>query len=152
MCCMRLSENTGCKRSAKNHHLGPSHNFVGYVFGTKACIDNWKKKLVKQQYLLHMFPQLWPTNGWDLLASLGHPSKFQPVSRLGFVTAPTSLNGGQPNFAGCLVVSCTGTLYIHFLGLLPANRFLPAAKFTLRPSLAFSCIASVTAWHSSSDS
>jgi len=22
-----------------------------------------------------------PTNGWDLLASLGHPSKFQPVSR-----------------------------------------------------------------------
>ena len=35
-----------------------------------------EKKLVKQQYLLHMFPQLRPTNGWDLLASLGHPSKF----------------------------------------------------------------------------
>ena len=25
----------------------------GYIFGTKACIDN-RKKLVKQQYLLHM--------------------------------------------------------------------------------------------------
>jgi len=37
-----------------------------------------------------MFPQygeLRPINGWDLLVSLGHPSKFQPVSRLAFVTA-----------------------------------------------------------------
>jgi len=25
----------------------------GYIFGTKARIDNWKK-LVKQQYVLHM--------------------------------------------------------------------------------------------------
>jgi len=35
------------------------------------------KKLVKQQYLLHMSPQyaeLRPTNGFDLLASLGHRS------------------------------------------------------------------------------
>ena len=58
------------------------------------------KKLVKWQYLLHMslqYGELRPTNGWDLLASLGHPSKFQRVSRLGFVTAPTSLNVGQPN-------------------------------------------------------
>ena len=31
--------------------------------------------------------------------SLGHPSKFQPVSRLAFVTAATSLTRGQPNFA-----------------------------------------------------
>jgi len=48
------------------------------------------KKLVKQQYLLQMSPEygeLLPTNGWDRLASLGHPSKFQQVSRLGFVTA-----------------------------------------------------------------
>ena len=30
---------------------------------------------------------------------MGHPSKLQRVSRLGFVTAPTSLNGSQPNFA-----------------------------------------------------
>jgi len=35
------------------------------------------KKLVKQQYPFHMFPQyaeLRPTNGWDPLGSLGHPS------------------------------------------------------------------------------
>jgi len=58
------------------------------------------KKLVKQQYLPHMFLQhgeLRPTNGWDLLASLGHPSKFQRVLRLGSVTAWHSSSGRQPN-------------------------------------------------------
>jgi len=33
---------------------------------------------------------------------------------------------------------------------LPSNGILPGAKFTLRPSLAFSYISSVTARHSSS--
>jgi len=67
-------------------------------------------------YLLHMssqYGELRPTNGWDRLASLWDPSKFQRVSRLCFVTAPTSLNGGQPNFARCLAVSWTCTLYRH---------------------------------------
>jgi len=39
-----------------------------------------EKKLVKQQYILHMssqYGELWPTDGWDLLESLGHPSTFQ---------------------------------------------------------------------------
>jgi len=57
-------------------------------------------KKIKQQYLLHMFWQygeLRPTNGWDLLASFGHPSWFQWVSRLGSVTARHSGSGRQPN-------------------------------------------------------
>jgi len=41
------------------------------------------------------------------------------------------------------------TLYIHFLGLLPPNAILPDAKFTLRPSLMFSYIGTVTARRSS---
>jgi len=41
------------------------------------------------------------------------------------------------------------TIYT-FWGLLPPNAILPAAKFTLRPSLAFSHIGSVTARHSTS--
>jgi len=92
---------------------------------------------VKQQYLLHMssqYGELRRTNGWDRLASLGHPGKFQGLSRLGFVTAPTSLNGGQPNFARCLAVSWAGTLYIHFSELLPLSGIVPGAKFTMRPS------------------
>jgi len=71
-----------------------------------------------------------PTNGWHRLTSLGYPSKFQRVSRLGFVTALTSLNGSQPNFAWCLAVSWDGTLYIHFRRLLRFNGILPGAKFT----------------------
>jgi len=63
------------------------------------------------------------TYGWDRLASLGHPSKFQRVLRLGFVTAPTSLNGGLPNFARCSAVSWAGTLYIPFRGLLLLTEF-----------------------------
>ena len=69
------------------------------------------------------YGELPPTNGWDRLASLGHPSKFQAVSRLGLVTAPTSLNGGQPNFAQCLAVSWAGTLYTHSRGSCPLTEF-----------------------------
>jgi len=66
--------------------------------------------------------------------SLGHPSYFQRLSHLGFVTAATSLNGSQPNFARCLAVSCmAGTLYIHFWGILPRYGILPGAKFNLHP-------------------
>jgi len=60
------------------------------------------KKLVKQQYLLYMFAQygeLRTTSGWDLLASLRHPCKFQRVSHLGSVTARHTSSGRQPNFA-----------------------------------------------------
>jgi len=39
------------------------------------------------------------TNGWDLLASLGHPCKFKRVSRFGSVTARHYSSGRQQNFA-----------------------------------------------------
>ena len=121
------------------------------LFSAVTDVSTIGKKIVKQQYLLQMSLQycgLWPTNGWDRFTSLGHPSKFQWVSHLGFVTAPMSLNGGQPNFARCLAVSWAGTLYIHFWELLPPNGILPGAKFTLHPNLACSYIGIVTAWHS----
>ena len=111
------------------------------------------EKLVKQQYLLHMSAQYGerqPTNGRDRFSSLEHPTKFQRVSRLGFVTAATSLTGSQPNFARSLAVFWAGTPYIHFRRLLSPNVILPVAKFTLLgPSLEFSYIGSVTARHSS---
>ena len=55
----------------------------------------------------------------------GTPCKFQQVSRLGFVTAATSLTGGQPKFGRCLAVSWAATLCIHFRGLLPLTEFCP---------------------------
>jgi len=72
----------------------------GYIFATKARIDNWKKT-VKQQYLLHMsaqYGELRPTSGWDQSSSLRHPCKFQMVSHLGSVTARHFSSWHQPNF------------------------------------------------------
>ena len=58
--------NSGRKNSAKNRGLGTNAQFCPAISSQlKACINNWKK-LVKQQYLLHMSPQygeLRPTNG-----------------------------------------------------------------------------------------
>jgi len=48
------------------------------------------KKLTKQQYVLQVasqYGELRPTSGWDRSGILGHPWKFQLVSRLGSVTA-----------------------------------------------------------------
>ena len=78
------------KKSLSGHYRT---TLSGYIFATKARIDN-RKKLVKQQYLVHMllqYGELRLISGWDRFVSLGYPSKFQRVSRLGFVTAAPSL-------------------------------------------------------------
>jgi len=59
----------------------------------------------------------------------------QRVSRLGFVTAAMSLTGGQPHSARCLAVSCAGTLFIHFRGLLPPDKSLLAEFWPVQNSL-----------------
>ena len=51
MCCTRLAENTGRKKSPKIRHLYHRTTLSGYILATKAHIDN-RIKLVKQQYLL----------------------------------------------------------------------------------------------------
>jgi len=74
----------------------PSHNFVELYLRNYGMYQQSEKKLVKQQCLLHMswyYGELWPTSGWDWFTSLGHPSKFQRVSRLGSVTAWHSSSG-----------------------------------------------------------
>jgi len=86
------------KKSPSGHHRT---TLSGYIFATKAGIDN-RKKLVKQQYLPRMslqYGELRPTSGWDRFVCLGHPSEFQRVLRLGSVTARHSISGRQPNFS-----------------------------------------------------
>jgi len=85
------------KNSPSGHHHKTSS---GYIFATKAHIDN-RTKLVKHQYLFHTSPQygeLRPTSSWDLSGSLGHPCKFQRVSRLCSITARHCSSGRQPNY------------------------------------------------------
>ena len=99
-CCARLAGNAGPKKSPPGQHRT---TLSGYVFANKARIDNQKKKLVKEQCLPHTHSrhgELRPTSGWDLLASLRHPCKFQRVSRLGSVTARYSSTGRHLYSAG----------------------------------------------------
>jgi len=62
MCCTRLAENTGRKKSSFRHHRT---TLSGCIFAVKAYIDN-RRKVFKLQYLPHMFLQygeLRATNG-----------------------------------------------------------------------------------------
>jgi len=45
------------------------------------------------------YGELQPTSSWDRFGSLGHPSRFQRVSRLVTITVRHSSSGRQPNFA-----------------------------------------------------
>ena len=86
----------------KSRHLGTIAQLRWAISSQLRHVSTIGKKLVNQQYLPHMssqYGELWPTSGWDLLASLGHPCKFQPVLRLGSIAARHSSSGRQPNFA-----------------------------------------------------
>jgi len=86
----------------KNHYLGVIAQLCRAISSQLRHLSTIGKKLVKQQYVLHMSPQygeLRPTSDWDRSGSLRHPCKFQRVSRLGGVTAGhlivAVLNGGR---------------------------------------------------------
>jgi len=67
MYCTRLAGNAGCKKIAKKSPTGHQGTTLsGYIFATKSYIGN-RKKIVKQQYLLHMsaqYGELQLTNGY----------------------------------------------------------------------------------------
>jgi len=134
----------------KNRHLGTIAQLCRAISSQLRHVSTIGKKLVKQQYLLHMtlqYGELWPTSGWDLFVSLGRPSKFQWVLRLSFVTAATSLNGSQPNFARCLAVSCAATLCISG-GCYPVTEFCEVRNSVCVLQVLRSPVGSVTARHS----
>jgi len=144
--------NTGRKnrqKVAKNRHLRTITQFCR-VFATMACIDNQKN--VKQQYLLQTPRNM--VNLGPLAAEIGSGVWGTPANFNGFlvfVTATTSLNWGEPNFARCLAVSWEAGLvhYIYiFGGTCPPTEFCHV-QYSLCVGLAFSYIGSVTARHSS---
>ena len=73
----------------------------------------------------------WITNGWDLLASLGHPNKFQPVSRLAWLRYCTDVAQRRSTKLCKTFGNLLGWYTIYaFYGLLPLNGILPATLFT----------------------
>jgi len=116
MCCKRLAEKYRTQKIAKICRLCSIAHTCRAVSSQLRHVSTIRKELVKQQYLFHMssqYGELRLTSGWDRFGSFGHPSKFQRVSRLVFVTAATSFTGGQPNFARYLAVCRAATLYVH---------------------------------------
>ena len=53
-CCTRLAENTGRKKVAKSRHLGTIVQFCRAISSQLRHVSTIGKKLVKQQYVLHM--------------------------------------------------------------------------------------------------
>ena len=87
-----------------------------------------------------------------LVGNFEVPQQFQQVSRLGFVTAPMSLDRGSAKLCTMFFFPFPGLvryLYI-FGGSCPVREFSTSAVLTLQPSLAFSYIGIVTARHLSS--
>jgi len=72
---LKIQDAKIAKKSPSGHH--PT-TLLGYIFATKACIDNRKK---------------------NLLSSNISSTCTQRISRLGSVTARYSSSGRQPNFA-----------------------------------------------------
>ena len=99
MCCTRLAENTGCKKSPKICHLGTIEQFLSYIFTTKARIDNRKKNLLNSNVsptcphnMVNFGPlvaeicwRVWGTpanfNGFRVLAALLHGTEAVGISQ-----------------------------------------------------------------------
>jgi len=63
---MRLAENTGRQKVAKNRYLGTIAQLCQAICSQLRHLSTIGEKLVKQQYVLHMSPQygeLQPTSG-----------------------------------------------------------------------------------------
>ena len=64
------------RKIAKNSPSAHHRTTLSRIFSQLRHVSTIGKKLVKQQYLIHMSPQygeIPPTNGWDRLASLRSP-------------------------------------------------------------------------------
>ena len=96
-CCTRLAGNTGHKKSQKIRHLRTIAQLCRAISSHKA-----RKKIASSNISStcpHNMVNFGPLAAEIVFVSLGHPCKFQRVSRLVGVTARHSSTGRQPNFA-----------------------------------------------------
>jgi len=122
-----------------------------WVPSHKPRIDN-RKKLVKLQYVLHMSSQY--ANFCPLTAEVGAGVWGTQQISTSFASCLrhcSDIAHRRPTKLRTIFVRLLGWYTIYtFSGALAPDRILPSAKCTLRSSLAFAYIGSVTARHSSS--
>ena len=102
MCCARLAGNAGPKNRQKFAILASSHKFVLLYLRNYGTYQQSEKKLLNSNVspiFPHNMVNCGPLAAEICWRVLGHPCKFQRVSRLGTVTAQHSSSGRQPNFA-----------------------------------------------------
>jgi len=122
MCCTRLVVGNTvpyAKMTQKSPSVHHRTTLSSYIFATKACIDNRKKNLLNSKTsstCSYKMANFGPLTAEIVSLVWGTPANFDGFRVIGFVTAATSLTGGQPYFARCLAVSRAATLYIHFWG------------------------------------
>ena len=137
------------KTSPSEHHHA---TLSGYIFATKACIDNRKKNLFNSNTCStcrHNIVNIGPLTA-EIVSTVW---ALQHIST-GFASSVpycTDVAQWRSTKLCTVFVRLLGCCTIYtFWGLLPPDGILPRAKFTLRPSLAFSYIDTVTARQSSS--
>ena len=116
------------QKSPKKIHLHTIAQLCRAISSQFRYVSTIRKKLVKQQYLLQTSPQygeLRLTNGWDRLEGLGHSSKFQRLSCLGYVTAATSL----PEANQTLHDVCPSPELLHYVYIF-SGAFAPWRNFS----------------------
>jgi len=147
----QIQESKWRKKSPSVHHRT---TLWSYNFATTSCIDNRKKNLFNSNistrpYSMMNFGPLTAEICWWVRGTPANCNWFRVLASLLHWRRSLEVNKTlQDVWASPRLVH-----YIYiFGGSCPLTDFcrLPA-KFSLRPSLVFSYIASVTAWHSSSD-
>jgi len=154
MCCTRLADNTGRKNYAKNRHLHTITQLCRAISWQITDVSTIVKILLNgniSSICSHNMVNFRPLTDDICWRVCGTPANFN-----GFRVLASLLHRRRSTEANQTLhdvwPSPTLVHYIHIIlgGLLPPSGILPAAKFTLRPSFAFSYIGSVTARHSSS--
>jgi len=155
---MRLAENIGHKKVAKKSPSGHHRTiFRRAVSSQRRHVSTIGKNLLNGNIssTCYMSSQ-YMANFGPLTAEIGPGVWGIPANFNRFHVLPSLLQRRRrrpPEANQTLhdVWSSPGLVHhIHFRGLLPPDGILFRAIFTVRPSLAFSCIGSVTARHSSS--
>ena len=138
------------QKSPKIRHLGTIAQLCQATSSQLRHVSTIGKKLVKQQYLLYMSM----VNFGPLAAEIVSLVRGAPANFNKFRVLASLLHRRRSTEATKL---CTmfgrllGWYAIYtFSGAVAPNGILPGAKFSLRSSLAFSYIGSVTTRHSSS--
>jgi len=102
MCCTRLTENAGCKKSPKICHLGTIAQLCPAISSQLRHVLAIRIKLLNSNISStchHNMVNFGPLMAEICWRALGHPIKFQWVSHLGSITAQHSSSGSEPNFA-----------------------------------------------------